>query len=376
MSETTGINVLQNAANVEMSTALNGYSGVRIYVGTDDDGNEIIYQAGNMDAQVLDIKNPFGTQEMANNILASILGYQYQPLTATDALLDPAAELGDGVTVNSVYSGIFTRATKFGPLMATDISAPTNEEIEHEYAIESPSDRQYTRFVQQTKATLSITATQIRAEMVTKEGGNTQTFGWTLTSAGHKWYSGSQTVMQIDSSGLKVKGQIDVGTTVGSSSGFTISAKAIYNGISEFDGTQDAGVYIGTDGIQLGSNFKVDRLGTVSARSLNLTGNITFYNANGQSVGTLSANDLKSQVSHAYGSTSAGGFCYGGATNGNSAKDTWDLASDRNRNGVTYLKAQTLVATSVLMFGAHALKKLYLTVNGVTYSYVAWADPV
>lgn len=284
MSETTGINVQQKVMNLEVSRQFDGYSAVKIYVGTDDDGNPIVYQAGDPDGgQVLEIRNPLcQSQQMAEDILERILGYQYQPLTAKGALLDPAAEMGDAVTVNGVYSGIYVRATRFGRLMSADISAPTDEEIEHEFAVETASDRQYTRFVQQTKATLSITATEIRAEMMTKEGGNTSTFGWVLNSTAHTWYSGNTAVMRVDQNGLKVKGTIEAGTSIGDNgSGFTISARAIYNGISQFDGTQEQGVYIGTDGIQLGQNFKVDSLGNITASNMTLKGMLTFYDGNG-----------------------------------------------------------------------------------------------
>ena len=69
MSETIGVNVLRKAYNLEVSEQFNGYSGVRIYVGTDDDGNKIVYESGSTSGRVLEINNPFGTQELADNIL-------------------------------------------------------------------------------------------------------------------------------------------------------------------------------------------------------------------------------------------------------------------------------------------------------------------
>ena len=49
---------------------------------------------------------PHATQEMANAILDQVRGCQYQMFSADDAALDPAAELGDGVTAGGVYSVI------------------------------------------------------------------------------------------------------------------------------------------------------------------------------------------------------------------------------------------------------------------------------
>ena len=233
------VNILWNADNAEASPRANGYSGVRIIVGTDDEGNTIEFTAGDMNSNVLEIKNPFGTQQMANEILEDVRGYQYQPLDATGALMNPAAEMGDGVSVNGIYTGLYVRATKFGRLMKADIGAPTNQEIEHEYAVESATDRQYTRFVRDTKAMLRITNMAIEAEVsaresaqeaieatlaihatdiqarVTKQSPDGQTsFGWNLTDTEWTVFSGSQSnvILRASSSGLQVKGRIEADT--------------------------------------------------------------------------------------------------------------------------------------------------------------------
>ena len=38
MGETIGVNILKRAQNMEISEQFDGYSGVRIFVGTNDDG--------------------------------------------------------------------------------------------------------------------------------------------------------------------------------------------------------------------------------------------------------------------------------------------------------------------------------------------------
>ena len=296
MSETIGVNILQRASNMEISPQFDGYSAVRIFIGTDDDGN--------------------------------VQGYQYQPLSADNALLDPAAEMGDGVTVNGVYSGIFVRATQFGRLMASDVSAPTDEEIEHEFAIESASDRQYTRFVQQTKAMLKITNMAIEAEVearetadsainatlaihasdiqarVTKQSPSGQSsFGWNLTDSEWTVFSGntSNTILRASSSGLEVKGKVTA--TSGEIGGFTIGATSIYsNGMSSMQSGQTTGVHLGTDGIKLGQNFSVDTAGNVSAVNMTLSGTL---NVGG--VG-ISAYTLGRGAADGYSWSSGGGY--------------------------------------------------------------------
>lgn len=328
MSETIGVNILKRASDMTISPQFNGYSGVRIYIGTDDDGNEVVYESGVMTGQVLEIKNPFGTQEMADNILADIQGYQYQPLTAENALLDPAAEMGDGVTVNGVYSGIFIKATQFGRLMASDIEAPTDEEIEHEFAMETASDRQYTRFVQQTKSMLKITNLAITAEVearenadnainatlaihatdiqarVSKQSPDGQTsFGWNLTDTEWTVFSGNtdNTILRASSSGLEVKGKVSA--TSGEIGGFTIGATSIYsNGMSSMGSSQSTGVHLGTDGIKLGQNFSVDTSGNVSANNITMTGTLNIGGS------TISAYTLRQGAYDGYNWSSGGGY--------------------------------------------------------------------
>lgn len=50
---------------------------------------------------------------MANDILESIGEFVYRPYDTEWAKLDPAAELGDGVTINGVFSGIYVNETNF-----------------------------------------------------------------------------------------------------------------------------------------------------------------------------------------------------------------------------------------------------------------------
>lgn len=368
------VNVLWNADTAEASPRTNGYSGVRIIIGTDDEGNTREFTAGEMNGNVLEIKNPFGTQQMANDILEDVRGYQYQPLDATGALMNPAAEMGDGVSVNGIYTGLYVRATKFGRLMKSDIGAPTNQEIEHEYAVESATDRQYSRFVRDTKAmlritnmaieaevsaresadaemsaTLSLHATQIAAK-VSQTGGNNSSFGWTLTSTGHTWYSNNTAVMKVTSSGLEVKGKIQADSGyIGGSNGFVITANKIYKNISTFGGTQSTGVYIGTDGIQLGKNFKVNSSGDLTASSGTFTGTVRAGSiAYGGSNGTFNGEGIT-------GSTIGTGQMTSYAAGGVGGGVNYNNASKRGGSYPAYFEASTLCASSSMSVGGNSL---------------------
>ena len=391
-------------AKVDVSPAFDAYSKVIIHI---SDDTQVV--AGNDSGRTLEIDNPFGNQEMADRMLASLQGFQYRPYTANGALLDPAAEIGDALSTETSYGGIYTRSRNFGRLMKADVSAPTDEEIDHEYKFESPTERKFKRTVGEVKASilltneridlevserkaqgdelssrLSLTASAITAEVqratqaegnlsaslsvqatqiaakVSSSGGNNSSFGWTLTNNAHSWYSGNTEVMRVSASGLMVKGEVQA--TSGKIGGFTIGSSAIYNNISQFGGTQTNGVYLGTDGIQLGQNFKVNSSGAVTASSLALKGTITFLNSDGTSAGTLSAADLRTgayQAANNYGSwnrahisTSPGGYCYGGAGGG----IAFNLATNQNSGTYpSFFRATVIYASGSMQANAFQL---------------------
>lgn len=103
--------------------------------------DEHAFQAGDDTGRVLEADCPWATQAMANAMLANVRGFSYSPFTATDAILDPAAELGDGVTANGVYGPLAAMETTFDAMCAANASAPADEEIEHEYPYLSPTQR-------------------------------------------------------------------------------------------------------------------------------------------------------------------------------------------------------------------------------------------
>ena len=111
---------------------------------------------------------------MARNILNRLSGYQYQPYQADGALLDPAAEIGDAVGTATSYGGLYTRSRKFGRLMKADISAPHDEEINHEFKYESPQQRQFNRVTGEIKASIILTNNLIQSEVVARQNADNE----------------------------------------------------------------------------------------------------------------------------------------------------------------------------------------------------------
>lgn len=280
-------NLLRRVRSLDIAPELPGYSGVVIFAGQDEDGNNIEYRAGDRTGTVLEITNEWGSQAQADAIYRKIRGFKYQPYKAGGTSIDPSAEIGDAVTVSDIYSGVFAKKTTFGRHIRTDLEAPSKEEVEHEFQVQSPTNRQYERFTRTVRASLSITASQIAAEVedrktedqllratlnvqaqqiearVTKEGGDASSFGWKLTATGWSIYGNGSEKFRVDKDGAYVNGEIRAKT--GKIGNWDVNSNYLsYNG-QTWGGTNTTGAYIGQSGIQLGKNFKVDMSGNLTA---------------------------------------------------------------------------------------------------------------
>ena len=308
----SSVNVLKNMVSFDKAEQFDGYSKVIIIV-----SDEVEYSAGTDTGRALTLNCPWGTQEIANNILQSIKGFQYQPMTAEDALVDPSVEIGDGISANGVYSGVYSLETKFNSNLQATVSAPADEELYEEHTYIPKTEREVTRkfldFQSQfriqdgkisaeveerksdtksIRATLEVQAGQITAK-VNKNDGNSSTFGWALETASWRIFFGTNTVLKADKNGLEVKGVIRA--TSGEIGGFDIQSNYLsYNG-QTWDGTNKTGAYIGQSGIQLGKNFKVDMQGNLSASSGTFSGNVYAGNIQyGGSAGYMSGGGISS----------------------------------------------------------------------------------
>ena len=155
----------RSARNIEESPSYVPYSKVRIIVGEEEDGTQLVYEAGDDSFRTLEITNPYGTQAIANSILSKIQGFSYKPYTAAGAILNPAAELGDAVNVGDVYSFISSMDTTFSPIMSATISAPEDSNIDHEYPYESSESKEITRKINGAKASLIVEIGRIEASL-------------------------------------------------------------------------------------------------------------------------------------------------------------------------------------------------------------------
>lgn len=149
-------NALRNIASFRNTGKSQPISGIELMV---DEKN--MYFAGNDTGYVMTIDCPYGTQEMANDLLAKAKGFEYQGFTAEQVILPPETELGDGVTVAGIYGMVARRSFKFTPGMTSNIEAPRELEVQHEYKYSSPQQRKTERQIAETRSTLTKTAEEI-----------------------------------------------------------------------------------------------------------------------------------------------------------------------------------------------------------------------
>lgn len=268
--------------------------------------SENYYEAGNDTGRTLEITCPYGTQAMANNLLSSLGGYAYQPATASDALIDPAAELGDAVTVGGVYTVLAQMDTTFDSLMTADIGAPGQEEIESEYPYVSQQQSDINRQLADTRSEIAKNSEQIQ---LTVEG---------LNSANQAI---SQLTLSLDSIELSVSNGSTSSTITLKRDNVVISSQKItMSGLVTFTGLAN-----GTTTI----NGACIKTGTIDADRLNLTGAISFGD-----LSTSVQNDINDAYSLAQSADNA-------AADANDRIEAWSY------NGGTYIDG-TMLATNTV----------------------------
>ena len=135
-------------------------TGVSILV---DENNE--YVAGDMTGYVFETTCPYGTQAMANAMLASLQGKVYKGFRATDAILDKDAELGDGITIDGEYAMLAYQEITFGPKHTSEIAAPGESILEHEYPYVGSTQKTINRKIAQVNSKITKTSEEIRLEV-------------------------------------------------------------------------------------------------------------------------------------------------------------------------------------------------------------------
>lgn len=208
----------QNASDLDYDEKAPKISRVNLAVDSDH-----IYTSGDDTGRTLEVSCPWGSQAMADSILSKVIGIEYQPYEASDALLDPATEIGDGITLGGVYSVLAQSYVSLDKQCAANISAPYTDEIDDEYPYKTPEQRKAERQLAQTRSLITKSAEEIKLEVQGLDGKYTklsQTVdGFTFEDeSGTVYIDGgaikakSVTADQIDATNLKVDAANITGT--------------------------------------------------------------------------------------------------------------------------------------------------------------------
>lgn len=140
------------------------------------------YEAGDETGSILELKSPWATQEMCNSIFAAIKNYQYLPYDATDAIIDPAAEIGDAIQVGGIYSEIANIDLTMDAACLANVSAPGADEVEDEYPYKPKQQREIERENKRIYSLVTKTDEEIRLYVTDEIKGVNSTISQTATS--------------------------------------------------------------------------------------------------------------------------------------------------------------------------------------------------
>lgn len=278
-------------------------------------GNNAYVMANNM---LLYGKTAVELQTIAQNIYNRISGVTYVPFEI-EVKGNPCLQVGDPVYFTTVdgevvksyilrrnYKGIQSQKDTYsadGLEKRAEVNVSVNDELIKLRNKTNRLDRdlEHTTSVLEDevldpdnplslKSEIDQTASDITLKVDKINGQSGDSFSYEMNATKAEFKNNGNTVLKIDSNGAVINGKVTAKTGyIGNgSSGFTIGNTSIYNGISSMTGT-GTGVYIGTDGINLGYNFRVTNQGVANATSMRFgkikvnsgdtvnDGNIVFY---------------------------------------------------------------------------------------------------
>lgn len=244
--------------------------------------SENAYIAGNDTGRTVEVTCPYGTQEMANNILAALSAYTYTPAMAQDAILDPAAEIGDGLTMGGVYTVLAQSTLTFDGLMTSDAGAPGQAEQESEYKYQSPVIADIKWQLAETRSLISKTSEEILLKVENELEGLSSSFSVQLQQIQSQVTGLNGQVSSITQKVDNITLSVSNGSTSSSISlsvgGVTVSSQTIQmNGLVTFTGLANGTTTIDGACIKTGT-IEASRIDTDSlyVNAANITGSLTI----------------------------------------------------------------------------------------------------
>ena len=276
-----------------------------------DDNNAYVSKS-DTEGLTLEVDCAYGSKQMADDLLTQLQGYVYRPVQAEDALIDPAAELGDGVTIYGVYTILAQKDTLWDLLSAADIGAPGKAELESEF-----------RFTSSTAETFQYQLAATRS-LIAKNSESVQILVERTDGLGQQY---AALDVALDEITLTVSGiNRDVAALELRADGIEASVSSVKTGLSQT-------VRIAADGVTItnaaGSKLTIDG-GQIDAENLNLTGRIAF-----RDLASAVQNDIDEAWEMAYDAKDA-------------AYDAADTVDAWRYDGGTYIDSSKIMVTTLM----------------------------
>lgn len=267
----------RQCASLSVPPAFDPISKIVVLVDADN-----AYEAGDDSGHTLELTCPYGSQALADKLLAQYKGFVYKPMSASDVLIDPAAELGDGVNMGSVYAMLVEHDLVFDSLMASSVKAPGEAEVDSEYPSQT-KEQQIERKLARAQSLITKTAEEIRLE-VSDANGKISALALTLDGVTITDESGTTLIKgsSIDTSTIKAK-SIEAGmVNLTGAVRFSDLSPSVQEDLDLIDETLAAWTYTGStmiDGTQI-------MTGTVTASILR-GGEVRLLTADEEDAGTI-----------------------------------------------------------------------------------------
>ena len=144
----TEVDIQTNVSNFTLSKKYEAFGQV-VFNFESDDGSTVSALYPDVDkpngpvieTKMLGMTNSGYATTIAQNVYNTIKTYLYSPYKASDAILDPAMELGDGLTINGLYTVIAVLDETCDGLYSANIEAPSYEETDYEFVYQTKSDK-------------------------------------------------------------------------------------------------------------------------------------------------------------------------------------------------------------------------------------------
>lgn len=260
------------------------------------DGTNVV-TAGTDAGMELTADCPYATQAMADSILAELASYSYQAYSVGSVNIDPAAELGDSVTVNHVYS-VIGRITDHGDGYP-DLSAPGEAELEEEYPSAGPMTQEFDRKIAETRSTITKTAEEIILAVENELDGLSSSFTVALDeiTAQVEGAEGNIAQLQLTTQGLTSQvesAEGNISSLQQTAAGLSIQISNTQGSVSSLSQTVNS-MTLSVSNSGTSSTISLLRDGiAVSSQSITFAGVVTFQDLAGNGTTTINGSNITS----------------------------------------------------------------------------------